>query len=67
LHSREKKSSSTHQNMDTRFPYQESLISQPYNSTYSTIKRTPQTARIQKGHTKHSNINRMKRQRWPGG
>ena len=29
----------------------------------STIKRTPQTARIQKGHRKHSNINKMKRQR----
>ena len=26
-------------------------------------KRTPQTARIQKGHPKHSNINKMKRQR----
>ena len=25
--------------------------------------RTPQTARIQKGHPKHSNINKMKRQR----
>ena len=29
----------------------------------STIKRTPQTARIQKGHLKLSNINKMKRQR----
>ena len=29
----------------------------------STIKRTPQTVRIQKGHPKHSNINKMKRQR----
>jgi len=27
------------------------------------MKRTPQTARIQKGHPKHSNINKMKRQR----
>ena len=26
------------------------------------IKRTPQTARIQKGHPKRSNINKMKRQ-----
>ena len=26
-------------------------------------ERTPQTARIQKGYSKHSNINRMKRQR----
>ena len=29
----------------------------------STIKRTPQTARIQKGHPKLSNINKMKRQK----
>ena len=29
----------------------------------STIKRIPLTARIQKGHPKHSNINKMKRQR----
>ena len=29
----------------------------------STIKRTPQTARIQKGRPKHRNINKMKRQR----
>jgi len=29
----------------------------------SIIKRTPQTARIQKGHPKLSNINKMKRQR----
>ena len=27
------------------------------------MKRTPQTVRIQKGHPKHSNINKMKRQR----
>ena len=27
------------------------------------MKRTPQTARIQKGHPKHSNINKMKTQR----
>ena len=29
----------------------------------ATIKRTPQTARIQKGHRKLSNLNKMKRQR----
>ena len=29
----------------------------------SIIKRTPQTARIQKGQPKHSNINKMERQR----
>ena len=69
LHSREKKSSSTHQNRDTSFPNQENLTSHPYNPHpqrgNSTIKRTPQTARIQKGHSKHSNINKMKRQRNP--
>ena len=37
---------------------------QPYPQRgNSTIKRTPQTARIQKGHPKLSNINKMKRQR----
>ena len=67
MHSREKKSSSTHQNTDTNFPNQETLTSHPYNPTHkqgnSTIKRTPQTARIQKGHPKLSNLNKMKRQR----
>ena len=29
----------------------------------ATIKRTPRTARMQRGHPKHSNINKMKRQR----
>ena len=66
LHSREKKSSSTHQNTDTSFPNQETLRSHLYKPTQqgnATIKRTSQTARIHKGHPKHSNINRMKRQR----
>ena len=67
MHSREKKSSSTHQNTHTSFPNQETLTSHLYNPTHSEetpqIKRTPQTARIQKGHPKHSNINKMKRQR----
>ena len=66
LHSREKKSSSTHQNTGTSFPNQETLTSHPYNPTHrgnSIIKKTPQTARIQKGHPKRSNINKMKRQR----
>ena len=65
LHSREK-SSSTHQNTDTSFPNQETLTSHWYNPTHSketTIKRTPQTARIQTGHPKLSNINKRKRQR----
>ena len=61
LHYREKKSSSTHQKTDTKFPNQETLTSHPYNPTHS--EETPQTARIQKGHPKHNNINWMKRQR----
>ena len=61
LLSREKKSGSTHQNTNTSFPNQETLTSHPYNPTHS--EETPQTARIQKGHPKHSNINKMKRQR----
>ena len=63
LHSREKKSSSTHQNTNTSFPNQETLTSHLSNPTHwgnSTIKRTWQTARIRKGHPKHSNINKMK-------
>ena len=67
LHSREKKSSSTHQNSNTSFPNQETLTSHPIQPHpqwgNSTIKRTPQTARIPKGYPKHSNINKMKRQR----
>ena len=43
LHSREKKSISTNQNMDTSFPNQETLTSNPPNPTHSeelpTIKR----------------------------
>ena len=65
LHSREKKSSSTHQNTDTSFHNQETLTSHLFNPTHSeetTIKRTPKIARIWKGHPKHSNINKMKRQ-----
>ena len=61
LHSREKKSSSTHQNTDTSFPNQETLTSDLYNPTHN--EETPQTATIQKGHPKLSNINKMKRQR----
>ena len=41
------------------------MTSHLYKPTHSedTIKRTPQTARIQKGHPKLSNLNKMKRQR----
>ena len=35
MHTREKKSSPTHQNTDTSFPNQETLISHPYNPTHS--------------------------------
>ena len=34
-----------------------------HNKENSTIKKAPQTARIQKGDHKHSNINNEKRQR----
>ena len=66
MHSREKRSSSTHQNTDTNFPNQETLTS--YSSTPPTgrnlcNKQGPQTSSIQKGHPKHSNLNKMKRQR----
>ena len=66
MHSRENKSSSTHPNTDTSFPNQE-----PRQATHPTPptaknlhnKEEPQTARIRKVHPKHSNINKMKRQR----
>ena len=66
LHSREKKSSSTHQNTSTSFPTRK-----PWQATHTTPptvrnlhnKEEPQTASIQKGHPKHSNLNKMKRQR----
>ena len=61
MHSREKKSSSTHQNTNTSFPNQETLTSHKSNPTNN--KEEPQIARIRKGHPKHSNINKMKRQR----
>ena len=66
MHSREKRSSSTHQNTDASFPNQETLTS--HLSTPSTgrnlhNKEEPQTSSIQKGHPKHTNLNKMKRQR----
>ena len=65
MHSREKKSSSTYQNTDTSFPNQETLTSHPTPPTVRNLpnKEEPQTARIWKGHPKHSNINKMKRRR----
>ena len=55
----------------TRTPTQASLTRKPWQATHPTPptarnlhnKEEPQTARIQKGHPKHSNINKMKRQR----
>ena len=66
MHSREKKSSSTHQNTDTSFPNQEPLTShRPTPPTVRNLhnKEETQTVRIRKGHLKHSNINKMKRKR----
>ena len=55
----------------TRTPTQASLIMKPWQATRPTPptgrnlhnKEEPQTARIYKGHPKHSNLNKMKRQR----
>ena len=66
MYSREKKSRFTHQNTDTSFPNQETLTSHKSNPLTARDlhnKKEPQTARIRKGHPKHSNINKMKRQR----
>ena len=66
MHSREKKSSSTCQNTDISFPNQETLtshLSNPPTVRNLHNKEEPPTARIQKGHPKHSNINKMKMQR----
>ena len=60
MHSREKKSSSTHQNTDPSFLNQETLTSHSSNPTH---REEPQTSSIQKDHPKHSNLNKMKRQR----
>ena len=64
MNSREKKSSSTHQNINTSFPNQEILTSHLSSTGRKRHnKEEPQTASIQKGHPKHSNLNKMKRQR----
>ena len=68
MHSREKRSSFTHQNTDARFPpgkLDKPLVQpHPQGGTF-TIKRNHKLPeyRIQKGHPKHSNLNKMKRQR----
>ena len=66
LHSREKKSSSMHQNTDSSFHIQETLKANhqtPPTRRNLHNKKKQQITGIQKGHSKHSNINKMKRQR----
>ena len=66
MHSREKKSSSMHQNTDASFPNQETSTNQSSNPTHWVKphnKKEPQNTRIQKAHSRHSNLNKMKRQR----
>ena len=63
---REKRSSSTHQKNNTSFPKQETLTS--YSSNPPTVRsihniEKQQTYSIQKGHPRHSNLKKMKRQR----
>ena len=61
--SREKKSSSTHQNTNTGFPnWGPATLSTPTTGRNLHNKKEPQTSSIQKGHPKHSNLNNMKRQ-----
>ena len=65
MHSREKRSSSTQQNTDASFPNQKTLTSHSANPpTGSKLhnKEESQTSSLQKGHPKHSNLNKMKRQ-----
>ena len=65
MHSREKRSSSTHQNTEASFPNQETLKSHLSKEEGRNLhsKQEPQTSSIQEGHPKHSNPNKMKRQR----
>ena len=68
LHSREKKSSSTHQNTDTGFPNQETLTSHLYNPTNSEEphnKEEQQTVRIQKGQHKQQYKQDEKAEEYP--
>jgi len=65
LHSREKKSSSTHQKSDASFPNQENLdkpLIQPHLQGGTSTIEEPQTVKIQEVHFKHSHLNKMKRQ-----
>ena len=61
LHSREKRSSSTHQNTDTNLPNQKTLTSHWSNPTHN--KEESRTSSLQKGNPKHRNLNQMKIQK----
>ena len=66
MHSREKRSSSSHQNTDPSFPNQETLTAicpTPPTDRNLHNKEYPQTFSIQKGYPKYSNLNEMKRQK----
>ena len=66
MHFIEKRSSSTHQNTNASFPNQETLTRHSSNPPIGRNlhnKEESQTSSIQKGHPKHSNLNKMKRQR----
>ena len=66
MHSREKRSSSTYQNIDSSFPNQETLKdTSPTPPTGRNLhnKEEPQISSIRKGHCKQSNLNKMKRHR----
>ena len=66
LHFRGKSSNFIHQNTDASYPTRE-----PWQATSSTPptgsrlhnKEEPQTFSLQKGHSKHSNLNKIKRQK----
>ena len=66
MHSRERRSSSTHRNTDVSFSNQEILqATSPTPPTGRNLhnKEESQTSSIKKGRPKHSNLNKMKRQR----
>ena len=67
MHFREKRCSSTHQNTDASSANQEARTSHKSNPTHREqspqYKEEPRNSSLQKGHPKHSNLNKMKRQR----
>ena len=66
MHFREKRSSFTHQKTEAGSPNKKSQqaisLTSPTGSRRQN-KQEPQASSLQKGHPKHSNINKMKRQR----